>query len=310
MKNLTYSGGFLDRASDRRSDPAWLATLLDTRRARLIPIWRDYCLVSGDPPAPVTSLDGGRDQPVREVSTLLFLGLDGDTGLFAADLSTLDEARAVEMAGAERVGDLRAFAGTICAADAAILAYARGLAYWNRHQQYCGTCGAAALSQHGGQMRACSNESCAQLHFPRIAPAVITLVETAGPPARCLLARHSGAAPNSYALIAGFVEIGESLEDAVRREVAEETGVRVATAEYVASQAWPFPAGLMAGFRATAASESLAVDGLEIVEARWFTRAELAQRAACGRPLGRVDSIDRHLLQSWLNQTWTSPDRA
>jgi NAD+ diphosphatase len=310
MRNLAYSGGYLDRASDRRSDPAWLATLVDAGRARLIPIWRDYCLVSGDPPVPVTSLDGGRDGPMCEVSTLLFLGLDGDTGLFAADLSSLDEARAVELSGADRVGDLRAFAGTIRAADAATLAYARGLAYWNRHQQFCGTCGAATLSQHGGQMRACANESCGQLHFPRIAPAVITLIEAAGPPARCLLARHSGSAQDSYALIAGFVEIGESLEDAVRREVAEEAGVRVETVTYVASQAWPFPAGLMAGFRATAASESLAVDGLEVVEARWFTRAELARRAASGRPLGRVDSIDRHLLESWLNQEWTSPGRA
>ena len=103
-------------------------------------------------------------------------------------------------------------------------------------------------------------------------------------------------------LIAGFVEIGESLEDAVRREVAEETGIKVGTVDYVASQAWPFPAGLMVGFRATAASESIAADGQEIVEARWFTRADLAQRAASGRPLGRKDSIDRLLLQSWLGQ--------
>jgi NAD+ diphosphatase len=131
---------------------------------------------------------------------------------------------------------------------------------------------------------------------------VITLVESAGPPQRCLLARHQGSAPDSYALIAGFVEIGESLEDAVRREVAEETGISVVTVDYVASQAWPFPAGLMVGFRATAASESIAADGQEIVEARWFTRADLAQRAASGHQLGRKDSVDRFLLQSWLNQ--------
>ncbi len=223
-------------------------------------------------------------------------------GLFAADLSALDEAHAVRITGADRVGDLRAFAGAISAADAATLAYARGLAYWNRYQQFCGRCGAATLSRHGGHMRVCSSESCAQLLFPRIAPAVITLVESATPPKRCLLARHSGAAPDGYALIAGFVEIGESLEDAVRREVAEETGVRVGTVGYVASQAWPFPAGLMAGFRATAVSESVAADGQEILEARWFTRAELAERAAAGRPLGRVDSIDRRLLRSWLDQ--------
>jgi NAD+ diphosphatase len=197
---------------------------------------------------------------------------------------------------------LRAFAGTVSSADAAILAYARGLVHWNRHQGFCGSCGAMTISRHGGHLRVCGNEACARLHFPRIEPAVITLVESARPPQRCLLARHSGSAPDSYALIAGFVEIGESLEDAVRREIAEETGVHVVAVEYVASQAWPFPAGLMAGFRATAAGESVTADGQEIVEARWFTRPELAQRAASGRSFGRVDSIDRHLLQSWLDQ--------
>jgi NAD+ diphosphatase len=247
------------------------------------------------------SLDGGRRHPVREVSTPVFLGLDGDAALFAVDLSPLEEERAVEIAGAERVGDLRAFAGIVSAAESAILAYARGLLYWNRNQQFCGTCGAATLSRHGGHLRVCGDESCARLHFPRIEPAVITLVESAGPPQRCLLARHHGSAPDSYALIAGFAEIGESLEDAVRREVAEETGISVVAVDYVASQAWPFPAGLMVGFRATAASESIAADGQEIVEARWFTRADLAQRAASGRQLGRKDSIDRLLLHSWLN---------
>jgi NAD+ diphosphatase len=302
VKNLTYSGGFLDRASDRRSDPGWVGALLDAPETRLIPVWRDHCLVSGDPPAPMTALDGARSQPAREVSTPLFLGLDGGAGVFVVDLSPLDEDRAVEIAGAERIGDLRAFAGIIGGAEAAILAYARGLVHWNRHQQFCGSCGATTLSRHGGHLRVCGNEPCARLHFPRIEPAVITLVESAGPPQRCLLARHNGSAPDSYALIAGFVEIGESLEDAVRREVVEETGVSLVSVAYAASQAWPFPAGLMLGFRATAAGESVTADGQEILEARWFTRAELAQRAASGRPLGRVDSIDRHLLRSWLDQ--------
>jgi NAD+ diphosphatase len=310
VQNLAYSGGYLDRASDRRSDPAWVAALMDSPRARLIPVWRDHCLVSGDPPAPLTALDAGRSQPVREAGTPLFLGMDGDAGLFVVDLSLLDEARAVEIAGAERIGDLRAFAGTLGSAEAAILAYARGLVYWNRNQQFCGTCGAATLSRHGGHLRVCGNDACARLHFPRIEPAVITLVESARPPRRCLMARHNGSAPDSYALLAGFVEIGESLEDAVRREVAEEAGVSLATVDYVASQAWPFPAGLMAGFRATAASESVTADGKEIVEARWFTRAELSQRAASGHPPGRVDSIDRHLLRSWLDQPEMPPDRA
>jgi NAD+ diphosphatase len=309
VQNLAYSGGYLDRASYRRSDPGWVAALMGSPQSRLIPVWRDHCLVSGDPAAPVTALDASRARPVREVGVPLFLGLDGDAGVFAVDLSALDEVRAVEITGAERVGDLRAFAGTLGSAEAGILAYARGLAYWNRNQQFCGTCGAATLGRHGGHLRVCSNEACARLHFPRIEPAVITLVEWAGPPQRCLMARHNGSAPDSYALLAGFVEIGESLEDAVRREVTEEAGVSLVTVDYAASQAWPFPAGLMVGFRATAASESVTADGKEIVEARWFTRAELAQRAASGRSFGRMDSIDRHLLRSWLDQPETPSGR-
>jgi NAD+ diphosphatase len=302
VQHLAYSGGFLDRASDRRTDPGWAAMLLDAPGTRLIPLWRDYCLVSGDPPAPVTALRPGRHQAAREVGTPLLLGLDGPAGVFAVDLSPLDEERAVGIAGADRVGDLRAFADTLSGAEATILAYARGLLHWHRHQQFCGTCGATTHSRDGGHLRVCGRDRCGRLHFPRIEPAVITLVESPGPPQRCLLARHNGSAPGSYALIAGFVEVGESLEDAVRREVAEETGVSLVTVAYVASQAWPLPAGLMAGFRATAAGESGTVDGREVLETRWFTRAEISQRAASGRPFGRIDSIDRHLLQSWLDQ--------
>lgn len=139
--------------------------------------------------------------------------------------------------------------------------------------------------------------------FPRIEPAIIVLVESpagAEAPDRCLLGRHAGAPQGSYSTLAGFVEVGESLEDAVRREMAEEAGVSVTALSYQGSQAWPFPAGLMVGFRATAGSEEVRVDGEELLEARWFTRAELRERVAAGRTLGRVDSIDHHLLTGWL----------
>src|SRR6516165_3419411 len=161
VQNLAYSGGYLDRAGYRRSDPDWAAALLDSPRTRLIPVWRDHCLVSGDPPAPVTVLDASRSRPVRGLGTPLFLGMDGDAGLFAVDLSGLDEAQAVEATGAERVGDLRAFTGTLGSAEAAALAYARGLAYWNRSQRFCGACGTATLSRHAGHLRVCGNEACA-----------------------------------------------------------------------------------------------------------------------------------------------------
>jgi NAD+ diphosphatase len=230
----------------------------------------------------------------------MFLGLRGATGIFAVDLSSLPAEGAVKAAGAERVLDVRLLAGRIPAADAAILGYARGLLYWNRSQRFCGICGSRTQPQQAGHTQVCEKEGNAHTHFPRIEPAVIMLVESAGSPRRCLLARHRNSAQGGYSTLAGFVEIGESLEDAVRREVAEETGVPIGQVSYVASQAWPFPAGLMAGFRAQAEDDSISVDGEEILEARWFTRAELAERAASGHPLGRPDSIDRHLLESWL----------
>jgi NAD+ diphosphatase len=270
-----------------------------------MPIWRNHCLVCGDPPVPVISANPGCHAILRELCTPVFLGLDGTTGVFAVDLSSLPEARAVEAVGAERVLDVRQLFCTVSPDEAAIIAYARGLLYWNRHQEFCGTCGSRTRPREGGHSRVCDRDGCARAHFPRIEPAVIMLVESAGAPRRCLLARHNGSAPGAYSTLAGFVEIGETLEDAVRREVAEETGVRVDRVSYVASQPWPFPSGLMLGFRASAVDESIRVDGEEIAEARWFTPAELAERAAAGYPLGRPDSIDRHLLCSWLDEPGT-----
>ncbi|HVK25757.1 MAG TPA: NAD(+) diphosphatase, partial [Actinokineospora sp.] len=150
---------------------------------------------------------------------------------------------------------------------------------------------------HGGHLRTCGG--CKKLLFPRIEPAVIVLVEFGD---RCLLGRHRGAAENAFSTLAGFVEIGESLEDAVRREVAEEAGVTVGGVVYRASQAWPFPAGLMLGFRAVATSPDIRVDLDELIEARWFTRAEVvalqAEHIAAGTDRG--DSIERYLVDRWL----------
>lgn len=153
------------------------------------------------------------------------------------------------------------------------------------------SCSSASMTRAGS--------SRPRLHFPRVEPAVIMLVENQG---RCLLARHRGSAAGSYSTLAGFVGVCESLEDAVRREVAEETGVPVGTVMYMASQGWPFPSGVMIGFRATALAETVHVDGEEVVEARWFTRAELAEHAAAAGRLGREDSIDLYLLRSWLEE--------
>ncbi|MEO3780998.1 NAD(+) diphosphatase [Micromonospora sp. B11E3] len=296
---LAYGGGWLDRAGGLRADPEWISERLAGAGSVLLPLWRDRCLVSaGDTPVRLT---GAAAAEVRGAADeVVFLGLADGAAVFAADLSGRAESHALRLAGADAALDVRALVGRLGPGDAAVQAYARGLLHWHRQQRHCGGCGAATVSHDGGHVRACAGPDCGRLLFPRIEPAIIVLVEAPGPPARCLLARHGGAPEGAYSTLAGFVEVGESLEDAVRREMAEEAGVTVTDLAYQGSQAWPFPAGLMVGFRATAASEEVRVDGVELLEARWFTRDELRERVAAGKPLGRVDSIDHRLLHDWL----------
>jgi NAD+ diphosphatase len=284
---LAYSGNPLDRAAAHRGDDAWLSSRRGDPAARVLPLWRDQCLVDGDRPVQLRGPDVATD------GVVVFLGLDGDVPVFATDLSALDERAALAAVGATAVRDVRALFTTIDPALAAAYGQARGLLHWHRNQRFCGACGAATSARQGGSLRAC--DGCGKLLFPRIEPAVITLVEYGD---RCLLARHAGAPVDAWSTLAGFVEVGESLEDAVRREVAEEAGVRVGRVAYAASQAWPFPAGLMVGFRAYADDPAIAVDRAELAAARWFTRDEVLALIAV-RPR-RPDAIDRFLIDGWL----------
>ena len=262
---MYYTGLDLDRASASRADPAWLGQLQARPDRQVLPLWRDQCLFRVG--QPVTALETVDDE-------LVFLGLaEGQVPVFAADLSALDRQAALEQAGADDTADVRTMIADLSPAQAGLLAYARGLLYWQRAQQFCGWCGGRCDARNGGHLRCCRD--CDREHFPKIEPAIIVLVELPGEPRRCLLGRHQGAVPDRFSTLAGFVEIGESLEDAVRREVAEEAGVTVGAVRYQGSQAWPFPAGVMVGFRAEAESDHIGVDGAELLEARWFTAADL-----------------------------------
>lgn len=295
---LAYNGLALDRAAGQRDDPAWVAEVAARTDSSVIAFWRDKCLVRGGEPAmlPAPQAAGVLDAAADTV----LLGLDGAAGVFAADLSPLAEPDAVALAGAGAAADVRALFGTLDRAQAAALGYARGILRWNREQRYCGACGQPTVSRGGGTQRQCRDPGCGRLLFPRLEPAVIVLVEAPGPPARALLARHRRSVSGGYATVAGFVEIGESLEEAVRREVAEETGVGVGEVRYQASQAWPFPSGIMIGFRAEAVSTGISVDQAEVAEARWFSREELAALLA-SQP-DRGDSIESYLVGSWLGE--------
>jgi NAD+ diphosphatase len=295
---LYYTGLTLDRASARRTDPAWIAALLHRPGLRVVPLWRDQCLLRGGRPMEIAWLPAGAE--AGAATEPVFLGLAGDAPVFAADLSGLELPDALRLTGADDAADLRALVGAVGREEAGLIAYARGILHWQRGQQFCGSCGGRCQPRDGGHVRAC--DACGALHFPRIAPAIIVLTELPGEPARCLLGRHQGAGADRFTTLAGFVEIGESLEDAVRREVAEEAGVTVGAVSYQASQAWPFPAGLMVAFRATATSPEIRVDGAELMDARWFTAAELRRRItdSSAFPPYRVDSIGRALIEDWL----------
>ncbi len=192
---------------------------------------------------------------------------------------------------------LREAATQLPAAEASLFAYARAMLTWHRASRHCGACGALTLLRPGGRARRCSNEACARDHFPRTDPAIIVLVEHQG---RCLLGRQASWAPKRFSTLAGFVEPGETLEDAVRREVAEEAGVRVGTCSYRSSQPWPFPGSLMIGFRAEAEDASLKL-GDELAEAAWFGAEELVS-AVAARSIGIAPplSVAYQLIKEWV----------
>ncbi len=305
----------LDRASDKRKDRRWLRRQWARRHCRVLVLRHDKSLMRWPQAAapapevlhfPQAEIDRLIDDPEHAV----FLGLDRAGPLFAIDASSLSE-RELEpyLLGANEFVDLRDVGWLLDAEQAAQLAYARGLLYWNRHHRFCGACGHPTRSEQGGHMRRCSNDACGRMHFPRTDPAVIMLVEDRSDPRRprCLLARNSRFPSRMMSTLAGFVDPLESLEETVAREVLEECGIEVADIEYQASQPWPFPSSIMLGFRARARSTEICIDNDEIEEAYWFEAEQLLDFGEWGDAgdnfcLPRRDSIARFLVESWKEE--------
>jgi NAD+ diphosphatase len=307
---LKYSAMALNRASSERKDPQWLAArknhtsrwLLTQGDANL------FCKQSGQ----AAILSHGEVAHL-DLARGIFLGLDETeegTGYFALDVSRAgDEQLAPLLANSEFV-DLRKVALVLDNPLASMLALARGLCFWQRSHRYCGRCGAENLAIEAGHALACANGDCAHLTFPRTDPAVSMLVQRRFDDGieRCLLGRQAMWPEGVFSTLAGFVDPGESLEQAVAREVWEEAGISVTHVRYIASQPWPFPASIMLGFIADAATETIMIDKEEIDEARWFSRQELAEFGewgddSAGLKLTRHDSISRYLIEYWRAQT-------
>jgi NAD+ diphosphatase len=291
-----YATGEFNRAVERREDVAWIRERLADPASRLYPIWRLRNYVS-DPEAPrAVVLDPERRAALVEAaSTVVLLGIEAETAHFLVDISHLDEPAALELGNAV---DLRAVGVLMPQREGALLAYARGLTYWHDRHKFCGTCGSPTEVKAAGHQRQCTNPDCSAVQFPRTDPAVIMRI-THGD--RILMARQAVWAQGMHSVLAGFVEPGESLEDAVAREVYEEVGLRLTRIKYFSSQPWPFPSSLMLGFSAEATSEHFTVDQNELESARWMTRPELLNSPEDATfKLPRKDSISRRLIEDWL----------
>jgi NAD+ diphosphatase len=288
---IAFAGGTLDRAAHLREDGG-AERLRDADDSRIV-------LVGKDQEVAVTDEPGLALVPVAAVpadAELTFLGLDDSgTALFAYDAT----------AGAPAAGQvlnfvpLRGLGAELQPADAALAAYAVAMIGWHRVQRYCGRSGDATVVEAAGHRRRCP--VCGLIHFPRTDPAITMLVQSGD---RCLLSRRHAAPANRWSALAGFVEPGETPEEAVVREAREETGVAVVEVEYVASQPWPFPQALMIGFWAfvdPADGADVMPNPEELIEARWWRRDALERALSAGEiilpPRG---TIGNYLISTWL----------
>jgi NAD+ diphosphatase len=303
-----FSGATLDRAADERKDPEWVAEQRRSPAARAVLV--------GDAGVHLTEAGRVALVPLAEPAgdPPLLLGLDETGPVFAVDVDGGDGRLPRPLVGAHGGGDpdprtgtravgLREAVGSLRQDEGGLVAYACALVNWHRRHGHCGVCGSATEATNGGLVRECPR--CRTHHFPRTDPVVIMLVTGEE---RVLLGRQAAWPAGRYSTLAGFVEPGESLEEAVAREVREEAAVEVGDPVYVSSQPWPFPSSLMLGFTVPwAGGEPRRQEG-EIEDVRWFTRAEVAaatdwdpeDAAAAPLALPPRHAIARRLIESWL----------
>jgi NAD+ diphosphatase len=320
-ETVTFGGSNLDRAAHLRTDPAALEAAMENPKARAVLMWRGKPLVSGADRGALVRLPmdhaiiGGE---VGNRDSVIFLGLD-DAGapLFACDCSTWEpdsydaEALGLFLDPSEQshpalpddhvFAELRRIMTGLDARDAELAATAKAIISWHDTHRFCARCGTRSDITQGGWQRTCP--ACRSHHFPRTDPVVIMLITHGN---SVLMGRSPGWPAGMFSLLAGFVEPGETLEAAVRREVFEEAGVRVGQVDYLASQPWPFPASLMFGCHGRAVSAAITIDPVEIEAAMWVDREEMMDAFEGRHPVlkpARKGAIAHFLLENWLADT-------
>ncbi|MGQ0799937.1 MAG: NAD(+) diphosphatase [Pseudomarimonas sp.] len=294
-----FAGSSLDRAAERRDDPAWLAAAWPSASLLLVDFEGRAAL---DPSTTAFANLRASEFPAALVSQASFLGVQGDRPYFALAAEALDADR---RSGPWTWTGLREAAGQLSAFEAGLFAYAKALLLWQTRARFCPACGTATQLRRAGHSTRCGNADCGLEQFPRTDAAIIVLV-TDGP--RALIGRQAGWPRKRYSTLAGFVEPGESLEDALRREVFEESGVRVGECQYQSSQPWPFPASLMLGFRAQAVNPTITL-GDELEDVRWISANDLLDEVERGNlRMPFPISVSFRLLADWLLES-ADPDR-
>ncbi len=285
--------------ANQREDAAFVAGLRAAASAR-------FLVLSGEIPA-LKLQDGVHEalftaaeaKALGKPEQTIFLGCHGEAALFA-HLIAAQPADAPQVRDDLAFVDLRAIAaqGLVTGDLVGALGQAKSLLYWHGHNTFCANCGTPTRASVGGSRREC--DKCGRHHFPRVDPVVIMMVADGG---RCLLGRQRHFPTGMYTCLAGFVEPGETMEDAVRREVSEEAGLRIGRVDFFASQPWPFPSSLMLGCMAEALTAEIVLDPVELEDARWFSREETMQLLEKRHPDGLVSpprlAIANSLMRAW-----------
>lgn len=298
-----FAGPYVDRVAHLRKDAAFVRAAACSEQARIVAVHDTRLLLrrGADGWSPVFLEARHAERLELSVDELVLLGRSDGSVYFAVEVADPAPLLAVVDGGTARFEDLRVAGGILPAHDAGVLAYARAMLHWRSRHLFCGACGAPTRSTSAGHVQKCGNEACGLDHFPRLDPAIIVLV-TDGE--RALLGRQAAWPAGRYSTIAGFVEPGESLEDAVVREVLEETGVHVTDCDYHSSQPWPFPSSLMIGFTARAAADAVPRADEELEDVRWFTRDDIANGVVGVPP---PLSVSFRLVEHWFDAGATVP---
>jgi NAD+ diphosphatase len=297
---ITFTGNPLDRASERRSDLAWLAERWADPASLALALWNGQPLLedakNGGVQIAYVPADLAR-AAVPEEERQAFMGLWKDTAVFAVDFAGFADPAAGPLQGLGRFEDLRAVAAQLPGPDAGLCATAKGLFEWARRHRHCSVCGAAVVAADAGWKRACP--TCTAEHFPRTDPVVIMLAVHGD---QCLLGRQSRFPKGMWSALAGFLEPGETIEDACARELKEEAGLTATSVAYRFSQPWPYPASLMIGLEAEVSDTEATPDQTELEAVRWFSREE-ARALLAGEVKGAFAppplAIAHHLLKAW-----------